>query len=165
VSGAATEREAIGQVLAEFCVGVDRLDYELIESCFHADAEVDFGGFVSGPVAGYFDFVRGPDGLGSFERTMHNLGTTTVEIDGDVAHSQAYCVAYHSGGEDHPWCKGFVVVHARYLDRLEKRDGRWAIARRVCAFEWGQNQTTGEAMELPAENLGRRDRTDLAYTR
>lgn len=162
---AAENREAIGQVLADFCVGVDRLDYELIESCFHADAEVDFGGFVSGPVAGYFEFVRGADGLGAFERTMHSLGTIAVELDGDIAHSQAYCIAYHSAGDDHPWCNGFVAIHARYLDRLEKRDGRWAITRRTCAFEWGRNLTTGEAMELPAENLGRRDRTDPSYTR
>lgn len=159
------DRQRIEQVLAEFCVGVDRVDFELLESCFHPDAHANFGGFVNGPVSEYFEFVKGNDGLRTFERTMHHLGTSTIEIEGDVAHAQTYCVAYHEGADDHPWCKGFVVIHARYADRFERRDGRWAIASRTCLFEWSRNLTTGESLELPPENMGRRDRSDLSYRR
>lgn len=159
------DRQQIERVLADFCIGVDRVDFELLESCFHADAEANFGGFVNGPVGEYFEFVKSDDGLRSFERTMHNLGTSSIEVEGDVAWAQSYCVAFHEGAEDHPWCQGFVVIYARYADRFERRDGRWAISARTCVFEWSRNQTTGEDLELPADNIGRRDRADLTYRR
>jgi len=56
-------------------------------------------------------------------------------------------------------------VWARYVDRLEKRGGRWAIASRTCVFEFARNLSTGEPMELPPEQMGRRDRNDLRYER
>ena len=30
----------------------------------------------------------------------------------------------------------------RYVDRLERRDGRWAIVDRVCVVEWNAESTS-----------------------
>ena len=64
-----------------------------------------------------------------------------------------------------------TVAGGRYLDRLERRDGRWAIAARVCTAEW---ETRAESF-LGNQPLGpdvlahglimARDRTDLSYDR
>lgn len=159
-----SERQ-ISRVLADFCVAVDRMDWELLASCFHPDAYTQFGIFVDGNVSEYLSFVQSDRGLPSFDRTMHNLGTCTIDVEGDVANARTYCVAYHSAPADHPWCKGFVVFWARYIDRFERRDDRWAIASRVCSVEWARNLTTGEEIEHPTQLRGRRDRTDQHYTR
>ena len=159
------DRHDIEQVLARFCSAVDRMDFELLRSCFHPGARTNFGAFVNGTVEDYLEYVASPDGLPGLDRTMHQLGNVNYEVDGDVAHAESYVTAYHEAPEDHAWCQGFVVVWARYIDRLEKRDGAWRIASRTCVFEFGRNLTTGEPMELPPDQMGRRDRSDLRYER
>ena len=58
----------------------------------------------------------------------------------------------------------------RYLDRFEKRDGKWAIAARKCLIEWGGAL---ERIAMPAEVMAAyaatgtvsRDTTDASYAR
>ena len=64
-----------------------------------------------------------------------------------------------------------TVVGGRYVDRLERRDGRWAIAVRVCTAEWwthAPSQLEGPALDssILANPLAvARDRTDVSYER
>jgi hypothetical protein len=164
-NGTPQDWHQIEQVLARFCTAVDRMDFDLLRSCFHPGAHTNFGAFVNGTVDEYLEYVASPDGLPGLERTMHQLGNVNYEVTGRVAHAESYVTAYHEGAEDHAWCQGFVVVWARYVDRLEKRDGEWRIASRTCVFEFGRNFTTGQPMELPPDQMGRRDRSDLIYER
>ena len=39
-------------------------------------------------------------------------------------------------GTDRDPAKPLIVSGGRYIDRLERRDGRWAIVARVCLVEW-----------------------------
>ena len=158
------DREQIMQLLSLFCAGVDRMDLGLLRSVFHPHAQVDFGEFVSGPVEHYFTYLVSPAGLPSLSRTMHQLGTITCEIDGDQAQCESYVTAYHEGGPDHPWCAGRVVIGARYIDRLERIEGRWGFSSRVCVYEFAHNLSTGQPLELPPESLGRRDKSDPRYS-
>ena len=68
---------------------------------------------------------------------MHFMGNVLVdEITEDSARAETYAVAYHrrettadiEGKDD--------IFGIRYVDRFEKRDGRWLIAHRVVATEW-----------------------------
>ena len=52
----------------------------------------------------------------------------------------------------------------RYVDRLEKRDGRWAIADRVCLVEISPPVVPAEIGQL-ARAFQPRDRTDASYKR
>jgi hypothetical protein len=162
-NGTAQDRHEIEQVLIRFCSAVDRMDFDLLRSCFHAGAHTNFGAFVNGTVDEYLEYVASDDGLPGLERTMHQLGNVNYEIEGRVAHAESYVTAYHEGPAEHPWCKGFVVVWARYIDRLEQRGGEWRIASRTCVFEFARNLTTGEPMSLPQEQMGRRDASDARY--
>jgi hypothetical protein len=163
-TGSPQDWHEIEQLLALFCSAVDRMDFELLKSIFHTDAHTDFGGFVNGPVDEYLAYVASPGGLPSLHRTMHQLSNVNYVLDGDVAHAESYVTAYHEGPADHPWCPGFVVIWARYIDRLEKRDGRWRIAKRTTVVEFGRNVSSGEQLELAHQNLGRRDLSDLRYS-
>ncbi|HVW48764.1 MAG TPA: nuclear transport factor 2 family protein [Solirubrobacterales bacterium] len=151
------------QVVADICVGIDRLDFDLIRGRVHDDADIDLGLFFKGTGKEFVDWEEGADGPRTLERTMHDVGTQTVAVEGDVAHVTSYVVAYHSGPADHPWCKGFVVFWFHWRDRIERRDGHWALASRRIAFEWGRNETTGEDFPLPEAMFASRDRGDIHY--
>ena len=64
-----------------------------------------------------------------------------------------------------------TVAGGRYIDRLERRGGRWAIAARVCTAEWEtQAQSFLRNPPLGPDVLANglvmaRDRTDVSYDR
>lgn len=125
---------AIERVLHAYARGIDRLDLDLVRSCYWPDATDDHGGYTGG-VDGFIEFVRGA--LARFERTNHFLGNrlVTVDLEQGMASAETYCVAYHrlrnAAGVECDMTAGL-----RYVDRFERRDGEWRIARRVCAYDW-----------------------------
>jgi hypothetical protein len=53
---------------------------------------------------------------------------------------------------------------ARYIDRFERRDGEWRIARRVAVIDWYVTGSRGApSAHLDAFLRGRRDRADPVY--
>ena len=157
----AVDRDEIREVLARYCRGIDRLDTELIASVYHDDAYDDHGTF-KGPGKEFATHVV--QGLSRFERTMHFLGNCLIEVDGDVAKSETYCVAYHRLRNDDRSATDFVAG-VRYVDRFERRAGTWLIARRVVVMEWTRyDPVTSEWDATPHFTMGRRDREDLVFT-
>jgi hypothetical protein len=57
----------------------------------------------------------------------------------------------------------------RYVDRLERRDGRWAIVDRECVVEWNAESTSllsDEVLALLTDiKSATHDRNDPSYTR
>jgi SnoaL-like protein len=95
---------------------------------------------------------------------MHFVGNQLVEVDGDVARAESYCVAYHrrAASADEP--ASDLIIGLRYCDRLERRDGEWRIADRVCAMDWSRiDPVTAEWVFPPEAVRGRRDHQDPAY--
>jgi hypothetical protein len=153
----------IRQLHGRYCRGVDRLQFDLVRACYHADAIDEHGDFVGG----LDDFIAFIDkGLRRYERTMHFLGTMNIEIDGSWARSEAYAIAFHRvpvrAGRpvrDH-------VVGLRYLDDLERRAGEWRIAHRICAFDWTRTDPVPSGWEFSEGfRRGRRDRGDPVFAR
>jgi hypothetical protein len=154
-------KQEIRDVLIRYTRGIDRLDMELVRSCYHPGAQDDHGAF-QGTVEGFVEWVS--DVLTYFDTTMHFIGNQLVEVAGDVAHAESYCVAYHrrsarDGDEGHD-----LVMGLRYVDRLERRDNEWRIADRRCVFDWTRRDPIAGEWDLPPEALsGRRDRNDPVY--
>ena len=155
------DERAIRDVLQRYCRGIDRLDEELIRSTYHADSYDDHGTFRGNghEFATYVVKVLGEHA----ESTMHDLGNSLIELDGDTAHAETYVTAYHvrKAGDD----TVLETVGGRYVDRLERRDGEWKIAHRTVVLEWGKVETIDAWPGLPAFWRGRRTREDLAYSR
>lgn len=125
-------RTEIADVILRYARGIDRLDLELVASCYHPDAYDDHGTMKGG----VDDFLASAATfLSRFEATMHFMGNMLIEVDGDVARAETYAVAYHrlalpdGSGKDDIW-------GIRYVDRFECRNGAWKIAHRVVAQEW-----------------------------
>jgi hypothetical protein len=161
------DRQEIHDCLHRYTRGVDRLDRELLLSAYHADAIDDHGAFLGAPQE-FADWALGYH-RDHQKTTYHLILNHSCELDGDTAHGETYCVyigVNRSGTVD--------VIGNRYIDRLERRDGRWAIARRVCVVEWvsslpGESQIDPQmraavaALMVNAKTA--RDRSDISYQR
>ena len=123
------ERQDIVDCLTRFSRGMDRFDRDLFLSAFHSDAVIAAGPFVGDPIALY-EWSRPMHDAGQVA-THHNLLNITVDLDGDVAHTETYYLFVGRNRDDSNWIAG-----GRYIDRLEKRDGNWKIALRTNAIEW-----------------------------
>jgi len=159
----AADERAIKHVLTRYTRAIDRFDMELLRTVYHADAYDDHGGY-KGDVEGFIVFLN--EVLPRFEGTQHFLGNMHVELDGEVAHTETYCQAWHriagvDGGPDHD-----SVAGLRYIDRFERRDGEWRIAKRQIVIDWQRDDPVvgGSGERSPETQYGRRDREDPAYT-
>jgi hypothetical protein len=125
------DRLEIEEVLLRYCRACDRVDEELLRSCFHADATDEYVGLFSGKIQ---DGVRTMMKMRRrFLITMHVLTNISIEVEGDTARSESYVQAQHRfthDGAEYQWVAG-----GRYLDRHEKRGGVWRIAHRQTMTE------------------------------
>jgi hypothetical protein len=156
------DRQEILDCLLRYCRGVDRFDRELVLSAYHPDAIDDHGAFVGKPSA----FVDWAFGYHREHQVSHHhmIFNTSIELDGDVAHTETYWQFF---GENR--VKPNILAIGRYIDRFERRDGRWAIAARVCVSECVNR--IEEAVIAPGQRAGHpahpstRDRSDISYQR
>jgi ketosteroid isomerase-like protein len=161
---ALVERQAIHDCLVRYCRAVDRLDRELLLSVYHVDAVDDHGVFV-GNREEFADWVIAFHSRAQHS-TQHIITNHSCDIDGDVAHAETYWMFAAMNTDGAP----LTLSGGRYIDRLERRDGRWAIALRKVVSDW--RGAPGGAL-LSAEgtaalNRGAppmRDRSDPSYDR
>lgn len=122
------DRQEILDCLLRYCRGVDRFDREAVRSAYHPDAIDDHGDFAGG-VEDFIDWAF--DYHTRYQlRTLHSISNHLCELDGDVAHSETYWnfTAVNKEPPIHSTSTG------RYIDRLERRNGKWGIVRRICVM-------------------------------
>jgi ketosteroid isomerase-like protein len=150
------DKAQIHDTLMRYSRGVDRGDGELVVSCFHPDAALDMG---RGPMlpAALAEGIAKMTATG----TMHFIGNEYVEVDGDSAYSETYFISYATitdSGQSATRSRG-----GRYLDRFERRDGEWKIARRLLVDEWSRLDDL-PAPPTSAGLVGLRSKDDPVYT-
>jgi hypothetical protein len=156
-------RAEIHDVLLRYCRGLDRVDMSLVRGAFHDDAWIDFPESLHiGGVEGFVGFLAAE--MPRFERTTHFLGNSLIDFDGPhVAHVETYLNADHQGSDRHHWKGEMVKLWARYLDRFERRDGVWRIARRRMVVDWMfKYPSAGWFDDHPDASVSRRDGSDPA---
>jgi hypothetical protein len=136
-------RAEIEDALLRYYRGCDRKDAALMRASFFDDAAVDYGAFYKGDLDGFIAAAESPAALGGYDRTMHFVGNMLIEVDGETADTETYVIGHHTTKPGHEWAGAMVLVYMRYLDRFERRDGRWTIAERTVAYEWLRKDTFG----------------------
>lgn len=123
------DRQDIYDCLVRYCRGMDRFDRALLRSAYHPDALDDHGEYV-GSVDGFIDYYFAYHTKYQ-HRTAHQLSNHSCELDGDTAHCETYWT-FNAVNKSEP-----VIARGtgRYIDRLEKRDGAWRIAARICVVD------------------------------
>jgi hypothetical protein len=125
------DREAIRDCLFRYARGVDRCDEDMVRSVYWEDAEDDhclFIGTREPLIAWLMPLLR------EREATMHTIGNILIRLDGACADAESYFEGYHVMRRDGK-AVGFLQG-GRYLDRLERRDDEWRIARRKVVVDW-----------------------------
>ncbi len=160
------DRQAIFDCLKRLARGMDRHDVDLMRASYHPDGFDDHGTF-RGNAYDAIDYLNGTESTvgahDNFLCTQHHLTNHVVDLDGDVAHSETYYLfvgRLRDGGT-------LQTAGGRYIDRLERRDGRWAITVRRVLMDWHARGGQPPEMTAPPEVFlsSTWDRTDLSYER
>jgi len=180
------DRQKIYDVLTRYCRALDRCDVELMKSVYWEDGFDDHGVF-AGNAQAFAEFII-REIQEWFEVTMHAIANVHMELDGTTAHTEAYLLAYHRVKADRrkiedvfgaTYLRQFVgagepapqdfFFGGRYVDRLEKRDGVWRIAKRTVIMDWNRNEPTrslwAEGTFAVLKTYGARDRSYPVYRR
>lgn len=150
----------IKDVHLHFCRANDRRDEALMRGCFHADAEIELHEKMN--VEAFLALGRAM--LGQFTVTWHNTGNQLVEVDGDAAWAEHYTIASHRMAADDNGPERDLVVSERYIDRMERRDGEWRIARRTMLVDFTRMDPVAPGGPDFGPSRSARDRSDPSYS-
>ena len=135
------DKDEIRDLMARYCRGVDRADWDLVRSTYHTDAHDDHGDYKGG-IDGFIDFAKVR--TGGATQVMHFLGECLIEFASpDLAIAETYFFTAHTLGPEAQRQYGAadkggpvqLSHYGRYVDRVERRAGVWRIARRIVVFE------------------------------
>jgi len=152
------DRQAITDCLTRYARGIDRHDSAMVASAYHEGAIDDHTVYI-GPGKQFAEQVNAAHDT-IWTAHQHYVTNVTIELNGDEAHVESYWLVAGRRKADHA-----LDMHGgRYVDRFARRDGIWAIAARICAYEWSMR---GEDVPgfLAGFPLGTQNENDLSYRR
>lgn len=157
-----SDRQQIHDVYLRYMRGFDRNDVELLKSAFWPDAQINYS-FHSASVE---EFVVEHETAHKKVQTHwgHLITNESVDIAGDVAHVETYVteLATQKEGKSR-------IVSGRYIDRLDRRNGKWRIAVRefIPHFFTETNDALDFNHNWPGTDCGKGtwDKRDPSYLR
>jgi len=136
------DKHAIIEVLLSYCRGIDRMDRALVLSCWHPGGTDEHTPLYSGTAEGFVDWVWTIHA--AMIGTRHVTGNILIEVAGDDAWSESYWDVMLRTRQ------GDAIVDifggGRYLDHLERINGRWAIRHRRSVHDWDRIEPVGATM-------------------
>ena len=126
-------------------------------SCYHPDGFDDHNSFRGSPTE-FAAWVC--EVLPHFTATHHFVADPLIRVTATSRRSTP-TASRTTSARTPTWCSAL-----RYVDRFERRDGGWLIARRVCAFDWTYTVPFDPAARFTFADdftVGRRDPDDIAY--
>lgn len=157
------DKQDILDALSRFSRAMDRLDRELYLSAFHENAEMAAGPFV-GLASECADWAFPMHEEGQI-LTHHALLNTTIDLDGDLAHTETYYLFVARNKDE-----SLVQAGGRYINRFERRDGQWKIALQTNVIEWAGLLPPipipfADVPDLYGNGAPARDKSDPSYRR
>ena len=147
-----TDRDEIRDLVENWALWRDALDWERFRTVWHTDGVMNATWFQGGVE----DFIRvSREGFQRGVRILHFLGGTTLEVVGDRAIAQTKMTISQRGPVEGVECD--VVCTGRFYDFFERRDGRWGLVVRQPIYEKDRADPVDPAaqLELDRELLGR----------
>jgi ketosteroid isomerase-like protein len=127
----------IRAVLARYARAIDRRDLETVRACYHPDA-TDAHGHYNGDIDGFIAHSKSR-WKGLSESMTHLFGQTLIEIDGDRAWVESYCLCFiRLLPEEEGETKMDRLGNIRYVDLFERRNGEWRILHRKVVHSPGR---------------------------
>lgn len=135
----------IEQLRIRYCDAADQADAALMRAVFHPDATDEHASMFADPID---ELV--PKMMQMHERfslTQHSLSNIVIAVDGDAADSRCQVTAHHryeADGQSY-----HLIAGGHYVDRIERRDGAWRIARRVTHMDWSLTHRIEDGLPSP----------------
>lgn len=166
------DRLEIQDVVHRWCRGIDRLDLDLIESCFHPNAYDDHV-FYRGDIPGLLKcLAQRHRGISFSSHAVSNLLVEFVNVELALVETyvrvtQRRPIAPDQRSADTGHDSHVSDVHCRYLDRFSKVGGHWRIAHRTLvidsAMEYSDQEPLHRLPPAASANRGRRDGADALW--
>jgi hypothetical protein len=153
------DKEAIREACLKYTRGIDRHDDDIAAQAYHEGAVDDHGTYI-GEARGFIRHV-GELHARNWNLHHHYITNQTIDLDGETAHVETYYLAALRRPD------GIMdLAGGRYIDRFERRNGRWAIADRACLVEWmGELAKPSGSVDVDLFLRGSWDRDDISYQR
>lgn len=159
------DKDAIRDAIARYARGVDRGDWDLVRSGYHADAH-DWHGDYQGGVEGFIAWLE--QRFAGVDNSVHFLGQSLIEFSGpDLALVETYFISRRlralteaeAGGRS-PQDAMAREAWGRYVDRFERRAGEWRVAHRTVVLEAASSSIALGGRRMAAGCWSRRDGQD-----
>jgi SnoaL-like domain len=147
----------------------DRGDVDLMASIFHPEG-TDYRGVANGPAENTRNALK----HWNADMAQHVVTNILVDFESkDVAKVESYCTATHFVSAENEGRGRDEHIKTRYLDRFERRNGEWKIARRITVWDYTRvadpTQTWEEVVIGPGVTdkrfiRGERTKSDLSYS-
>ena len=127
------DRLALRELVDRYAQIPDDRNYALVDDLFSEDATLVGPGF---ELAGRELIRQGMQAIEQYSATLHSMHGQVVEIDGDEASGDTWCIANHiheKDGRPHKLDWGI-----RYKDRYRRDAAGWRIAHRELVLVWSQ---------------------------
>jgi hypothetical protein len=138
--GEAADRLAIRELIDAYAHDADRRETEKQVALFTPDAILENIHNEPGKakdttlLRGQKDLAAGFATLKNFEMTMHFNGQSTIEIHGDTATGETYCLAHHIFMQNGQ--RTLMIIGIRYFDTMVRINGNWLFAKRQLNYDW-----------------------------
>ena len=155
-------KQALHELVANYCTGVDRRDRVLLEALWWPEATMDFGVFV-GPAAQFCELICADNP--AMEISFHFTSNELFEIDGDQAVGRHYVIGMSSLLVDGVATQ--QLVGGRYLDKYARREGVWTFSKRLFVLDLNINQPSSAIWDKGIGAVvarGRATRDDVSYS-
>lgn len=156
-------KQEITETIYRYARGADRMDKELFLSVWHDNATVLYHNFYEGAAPDAADKIwEVHEGLTNHSHHMTNI---LIQLDGlddpQTAAVETYAVVYLITIPDENGVQHYSNFTVRYMDRMSKRDGRWAIDHREVVGD--TFIMDGVVLTQNIDPNSRRDRKDPSY--
>ncbi|GAA0291808.1 nuclear transport factor 2 family protein [Kineococcus aurantiacus] len=139
--GSGSDHEAIRRLVDAYAHHADRRDPDRQAAVFSQDAQVLL--FEGDPAqVAPLQTIRGREALAAtftgliaqYEATTYLNGQSDIDVTGDSATAETYCMAHHLLRDDGQ--RVLLTMAIRYLDTFERTASGWRIAERRIVFDW-----------------------------
>ena len=148
LTGEAADRQAIRDLVDAWARCADRRRPDDQAALFTADGTVTVYAGDPGStdpaqrLQGHREMAEAFKVLDAYDVTTHFNGQSTVQLDGDRASGETYCLAHHVWEEDGQ--RTLLVLSIRYLDTFVRQEGGWRFAERQLIIDWSDRRPSAE---------------------
>lgn len=128
------EKLRIYELSYRYAAAVDRRDFDSFVMLFTADGLLLSDDFT---LQGRENIRQTIQNITEFKLTQHHVHNMIVDIQGDSAKGEVYCVANHLYEKEDETRK--LDWGIRYHDEYVKEEGDWLIKRRKLVVDWQQD--------------------------